>query len=538
MNNKQEFFEVPKRGSDRRSSRKRGGGSFFTHFLWMVFLGMIFLFATLALIKVSGTGPALKRSLIAILGGGPPVLAKDQEPLIVEKVVEVPVEKIVEKVVEKIVTVEVKPPMPSGYVAWQKTDVAKLWSEIPVKTEVVTTEGDTAVKERVREESYQIEMKVNLTVPKPNQSPAELAAINSHLPTMLNDFETLITEAEVSPFFHYLYQLKTERTQQNVTRIDELLSRHNLYDLETALQIKHPESGRKLLLVQGEIDVVSDGSDGDRWPELDDYISMSQHYQPFTSSGWAKRTKVPNPLLARWEEALKEYEKEFAQTGLSIERNRFLRQQIDQYKPQVADLKARSYLIAEADPFIVIPLSFLGRTEENEFGPAIGDYAVVIYGDKLYPAIAGDAGPSWKFGEASLRIARQLNEKASPYNRPVSDLTITYLIFPGSAEATKGPPDLDQWHQKCSALLDEIGGIGEAYSLHEWEDFIARKKAEEAAETAAPEAPAPTGAPAPADSKTNLKSEAVEPEAESKPVEATESKGNLEDAAEEPAPEN
>jgi len=545
MNDKQEFFKVPKRGGDKRSSRKRGGGSFFTHFLWMVFLGVVFLVVTLALIKVSGTGPALKRSLIAILGGGPPVLAKEKEPLIVEKVVEVPVEKVVEKVVEKIVEVEVKPPMPSGYVAWQKTDVAELWSEIPVKTEVVTTQGDTAVKERVREESYQIEMKVNLTVPKPNQSSAELAAINSHLPTMLKDFETLISAAEVSPFFHYLYQLKTERTQQNVTRIAELLSRHNLYDLETALQIKHPKSGRKLLLVQGEMDVVSDGSDGDRWPELDDYISMSQHYQPFTSYGWAKRSTVPNPLLARWEEKLKEYEKEFAQPGLSIERNRFLRQQIDQYKPQVADLKSRSYLIAEADPFIVIPLSFLGRTEENEFGPSIGDYAVVVYGDKLYPAIAGDAGPSWKFGEASLRIARQLNEKASPYNRPVSDLAITYLIFPGSAEPTKGPPDLVKWHQKCSSLLDEIGGIGEAYSLHQWEDFIAKKKAEEAAKTdapATPDTPAAPGSAAPeaGDSKADPNPAPAEAEAGAtpKPGESAGSKGNLEEAAEEPAPGN
>jgi hypothetical protein len=334
------------------------------------------------------------------------------------------------------------------------------------------------VKERERDESYQLEMKLNLTVPKPNQSVAELAAINEHLPSMFKDFNSLVEAAEVSPFYHYLYELKTTRLQQNITRIDEILSRHNLYDLETALQIKHPGTGRKLLLVQSEMDVVSDGSDGDRWPELDDYISMSQFYQPFTSYGWGKRTKVPNPLLTRWEAKLKEYEDEFAKPGLSIERNRSLRENIDTHKLQVSDLRARSYLIAEADPFIVIPLSFLGRREENEFGPAIGDYAVVVYGDKLFPAIAGDAGPSWKFGEASLRIARQLNEKASPYNRPVSDLTVTYLIFPGSADETKGPPDLAKWHQKCSTLLEEIGGIGEGYSLHQWEDLIAKKRAE------------------------------------------------------------
>lgn len=501
MNDKEEFFDVPKPGSGRRSPRKRSGSGFFTHFLWMILLGGLVLGVGLAVVKFTGNGPALKRALISWLGGTTrggdapaqvrPADAPAKERIVeVEKVVQVPVEKIVEKIVE------VKPPMPSGYVEWKKVDVAKLWSGIPVKTEMITTQGDTAVKERERDPSYEIEMKVKLTVPKPNESAAELASINAHLPKMLKDFPTLVEAAEVSPFYHHLYSLKTERIQQNVTRIDELLSRHNLYDLETILQVKHPGTGRKLLLAQGEMDVVSDGSDGDRWPELDDYISMSQFYQPFTSYGWPKRTNVPNPLLSRWETKLKEYEKEFAIPGLTVERNRYLRAQIEEYKPRVADLKARSYLIAEADPFIVIPLSLLGRRDENEFGPAIGDFAVVIYNDQLYPAIAGDAGPSWKFGEASLRVARQINPKASPYNRPVSDLTVTYLIFPGSADEKKGPPDLEAWHQKCSALLADIGGVGEGYSLHRWEDYIAKKKAEQEAAKAAAAPAASTPAPA------------------------------------------
>ena len=474
MNDKEEFFDVPKPGPGRRSPRKRSGRGFLTHFAWMVLLGGLALGVALAVVKFSGNGPALKRAIISWLGGttgrgdAPAQERPADEPareriVEIEKVVEVPVEKIVEKIVE------VKPPMPSGYVDWKKVDVAKLWSDIPVKTEMVTTQGDTAVKERAREASYGIEMKVTLTVPKPNESAAELAAINAHLPKMLKDFGKIVDAAEVSPFYHHLYSLKTERIQQNVTRIDELLSRHNLYDLETILQVKHPGTGRKLLLAQGEMDVVSDGSDGDRWPELDDYISMSQFYQPFTSYGWPKQTKTPNPLLERWETKLGEYEKEFALPGLSIERNRFLREQIEEYKPRVADLKARSYLIAEADPFIVIPLSLLGRRDENEFGPAIGDYAVVVYND-------------------------QLNPKASPYNRPVSDLTIPYLIFPGSADEKKGPPNLEAWHQKCSVLLADIGGLGEGYSLHRWDDFIAKKKAEqEAAKAAAAgNTPAPT----------------------------------------------
>ncbi|MEM9017884.1 MAG: glycoside hydrolase family 75 protein [Verrucomicrobiota bacterium] len=482
MNEKEDMFKLDADAPPVKNKRKRGC---FGHFLFMMLLGCAALILCLVVIDYTNSGGRVKKVLIELLGGETE-RAPAPEPKVVEveKLVEVPVETVVEKVVEKVVEVEVKPPLPSNYVSWKKVDAAELWSEIPVTTKVVSSEGDTAVKEREQDESFSIEMTVNLTIPKPNQSAEELAAINENLPKILNDFDELVAAAEVSPFFHYLYELKTERIQQKVTRIDQLLSRHNLYDLETVLQIKHPGTGQKLLLVQGEMDVVTDGSDGDRWPQLDDYISMSQYYQPFTSYGWGKRSSTPNPLLGRWEENLRKYEEEFAIPGLSIERNRYLRSRIEQLKLEISDLKARSYLIAEADPFFVLPLSFLGRSNENEFGPSIGDYGVIVYEDKLYPAIAGDAGPSWKFGEASLRVAKTLNEKASPYNRPVSDLDITYLIFPGSRDETKGPPDLKAWHARCHELLEGIGGIAEDFELYEWEDLIAKKKAEqEAAES-------------------------------------------------------
>lgn len=481
MSDKDEFFDIPEDEAPQPRNRAKKRRGFLTNFFIMMLLGCGFVILCLVLVDVTNSGGKIKKRAIDVLGGEtePPVPPEPRViEKVVEKVVEVPVEKIVEKVVE--VEVEVKPPMPSSYVSWKKVDAAELWSEIPVTTEMVTELGETAVKERERNESYQIEMKVKLTVPKPNESAEELAVINENLPKMLNDFDRLVEGAEVSPFYHYLYELKTDRVQQKVTRIDQLLSRHNFYDLETVLQMKHPDTGNKVLFVQGEMDVVTDGSDGDRWPELDDYISMSQYYQPFTSYGWPKTTSTPNPLLKRWETKLKEYEDEFAIPGLSIERNRYLREQIAHYKAGIVDLKGRSFLIAEADPFIVLPLSFIGRRDENKFGPAIGDYAVIIHGDQLYPAIAGDAGPSWKFGEASLRVAKQLNENASPYNRPVSDLEITYLIFPGSADPKKSQPNLKAWYARCSELLDGIGGIGEGFELHQWEDLIARKKAEAA----------------------------------------------------------
>ncbi|MEM7698871.1 MAG: glycoside hydrolase family 75 protein [Verrucomicrobiota bacterium] len=468
--------------TDPKKSKTRGCGF---SLIWLALIGAAIPILGLLLIDATNSGGKIKRVLREFVGTEPSAPEVRTETRVVEVPVEVEVEVPVEKIVEVERIVEVKPPMPSSYVAWRKIDTAELWSEIPVSTRVETNQGDTAVVERETDEAYEIEMTVKVTVPKPNETTEELAAINPLLPEILPDFGKLVEAAEVSPFFHYLYELKTRRIQENVTRIDRLLSRHNFYDCETVLQTTHPETGQKLLLVQGEMDVVSDGSDGDRWPVIDDYITMSDYYQPFTSYGWAKRTSNPNPLLARWKTQLKEYEDEFAIVGLSIERNRYLRSRIETLTAEIEDMEARSYLIAEADPFIVLPLSFIGRRDENSHGPAIGDYAVVIYKDKVYPAIAGDAGPSWKFGEASLRIAKQLNENASPYNRPVSDLDITYLIFPSSGEERKGPPDLELWYQRCSELLEGLGGLGDGYQLHQWEDLIAKKQAERAADEAA-----------------------------------------------------
>lgn len=499
MNSSRDFPEATGTGNapPNRPRKSTAKGSCLRLFLLVALCSAAFALLLVLLIDVTNSGGRIKRLIARALDIEPapavaPADPEDSSPgngetdstdsdtsaepevRVVEKIVEVPVEKVVEKIVE----VEVKEPLPSGYVPWKKIDTATLWNGIEVETKVDQQPGGLASKVRESDESYRIRMEIALTIPEASDSVEELGSVNPHLPEMFPDFAEMVEAAEVSPFYHHLYERKTKRIQETVTRFDRTLSRHNLYDLETALQIEHPGTSRKVLLVQGDMDVVSDGSDGDRWPELDDYISMSDHYQPFTSYGWPKQTDTPNPLLARWEERLEELEEEFAIPGLSIERNRYLRAEIAKYKPGVADLKHRSFLIAEADPFVVVPLSLLGRRDENEFAPAIGDYAVVVHEDKLYPAIAGDAGPIFKFGEASLRLARALNEKASPYNRPVSDLAVTYLYFPGTAEEEKGPPDLDLWHQRCSTFLDELGGLAEGYSLHQWEDLIATKRAE------------------------------------------------------------
>jgi len=439
---KEEFFDESTSGKNAGNSKKSSKRGCVRLIILMFLCSIAFAVLCVLLIDVTNSGGKIKRAIAGMLDiKADPVAIPKPEVKVVEKIVEVPVEKVVEKIVE----VERDRPMPSSYVPWQTIDTAKMWNGINVTTSVNEVEGQTASLEREKEESYQIKMELNISVPKPNDSVGALGSLNANLPRMFKDFSLLVENAEVSPFYYHLYELKTDYIQKNVTRLDRVLSRHNLYDCETVLEIEHPDTKRKALLIQGEMDVVSDGSDGDRLPDMDQYISLSDSYQATTSYGWPKQSDTPNPLLSVYEKNLKKYEDEFAIEGLSIERNRFLRSKIDFYKPRVEELKFRSFLIAEADPFVVVPLSFLSRKDENEFGPAIGDYAVVVYGDKLYPAIAGDAGPSYKIGEASLRIAKELNEKATPYNRPVSDLQVTYLLFPDSAEEKKGPAYLEEW---------------------------------------------------------------------------------------------
>ena len=379
--------------------------------------------------------------------------------------VEVPVvqEKIVEKVVEKIV--EVKPPLPSRAVDYGDTpdDLVKLYNGFQIRTSMEASEGDHASIERKEKQAYEIEYKLKLRVPKASETLDDLATLNDRLPAILPGLPEMMQTAKVSGFYHLLYKLKVERVQRYLTRLRRIPSKHNFFDCETVLELRHPESEQRVLLIQGEMDVVSDGSDGDRMPEYDEYIAKSPYYQPFTSYGWKKQTSQPNPLLSRWEEKLAKA------TASST---------IKTLKAEIADLKARSFLIGRKDPFVVVPTSFV-LARETPFKPKIGDYCVVIHEDKIYPAILGDSGPTYKSGEASLRMAKEISEKSSPYNRPVSDLTVTYIIFPQSRDRPFGPPDLAKWHQRCEEYLGKIGGLGEGYEMHVWEDLFAKEEAVE-----------------------------------------------------------
>ena len=356
-----------------------------------------------------------------------------------------------------------------------KLDTGRLFNGITLRSSVETTPGADASTERVDPDSYVLDLKLNARVPTPNRTLEELAKITPRLPELLPGLAAMAGPDSVSPLFAELYNTKLRMLRENLVRLDLLLSRHNFFDCQTVLQLQHPQSHRKALLLQADMDVDADGSDGDRMPVG---TGAPTNFKPFTSFKWAKKTPAPNPYLAGTEERLKRAEDEFAARNTPPDRKRDLRNAITQLRAEVATLKKFSFLIGTTDPYIVIP----GAFTHGRDAATTGDYALVIFGDAIYPSIVGDIGPNDKVGEASFRIGKQINPQTTPYNRPVSDLKVTYLIFPGTADPQFGPPDLEKLQDRCQKLVDEIGGA--TVPLHHWENIV-------------PPPPTPTPSPTP-----------------------------------------
>jgi hypothetical protein len=362
-----------------------------------------------------------------------------------------------------------KPPVITG-----KIDTSRLFSGITVHAEVDPIPGGAASDERADPQSYVLELKLHARVPAPNKSIEELAKVSPELPRLLPGLGAMVTPESVSPFFKELYDTKLRNLRENLVRLDQLLSRHNFYDCQTVLNLRHPESKRRAVLLQADMDVDADGSDSDRLPAGS---GLSANFKPVTSYRWPKKSQIPNSYLAPAEERLKRYEAELAVKTTAAERKRELKSGIAAVRDEIETLKKYSFLIGATDPYIVLPLG-LGKAD----GGKVGDYALVIFGDRIFPAIVGDIGPSDKAGEASLRIAKEINAIATPNNRPVSDLKVTYLIFPDTGERPFGPPDLEKLQARCETLVKEIGGAG--VPLHHWENII-------------PPLPSPTPTPTP-----------------------------------------
>lgn len=401
-----------------------------------------------------------------------------------------------EKVVEKRVEVPVPappPPLPAGPSLGTRKDVAAIFSGLQIESNLEAVEGGRATVERADGGSYAVEFNFKIKVPTAAKTLEEFTGINPALPVLLPSFKDLLATAKVSGFYHYLYDQKQKSIRANILRLDRVLSRHNFYDVESVLELEHQESKQKALLLQGEMDVVSDGSDGDRMDSFDDYIFKSQYFQPTTSYAWDKVTAKQNPVIPKLEEESRGIHEKLKAAGLSNADKASGEDRAREISHLIADLKRRSFLIAQEDPFIVIPSSFRSYRGVHAFTPDIGDYAVVICGDKMMPAIVGDYGPGNKSGEASLRIAREIDPKSGPYNRPVSDLRVTYLIFPNSAAKQHSAPDYAAWHKRCGDLLTKLGG--NAAALHQWVDRLKKPATPTPPATGAQAAPATSATP-------------------------------------------
>jgi Fungal chitosanase of glycosyl hydrolase group 75 len=359
-----------------------------------------------------------------------------------------------------------------------KIDLPRLFNGVTVRSEVETAPGGAASEERLEPLSYLLDLKLKARVPTPNRSIEDLGKVSPELGKLLPGLASMITPERVSPYFAQLYETKVRQVRENLSRLDAVLSRHNFYDCQTVLSLQHSETKRRALLFQADMDVDADGSDGDRVPAGN---GSPATFKPFTSFRWGKKSERANPYLAGMEEKLRQVEVE-QKSGLA-ERKRELKANAAQIRDEISAMKKYSYLIGAYDPFIVAPGSFMKGSDAVR----VGDYAVVVAGDNIYPAIVGDVGPNDKVGEASLRIAKEVNTLSNPNNRPISELKATYIVFNATADPSFGPPDLEKLQMLCEKFVNEIGGA--SVPLHHWENTV-------------PPLPTPTPTPIPTPTPT------------------------------------
>ena len=353
------------------------------------------------------------------------------------------------------------PALPERTEAGNYEHLATMSRGVNIKSNVNFRPAGKASVARKNPRSFVVRVSLDISLPKAADGKG-LLEVNPALAKVLPKYECLMKDSAVSKWYHSLYLHKQNRVRKNASTLSRLLDRHNFFDTDTILEIKDPDSKRRLLWFQSDMDVVSDGSDGDRMPTMRKDILESDYYQPTTSYRWLKRSATPNPLLPYWEGRL-----------AKLRKNRGSASAIDFAERTIFDLKKHSFLLADYDPFIVIPLTF--REGRSLYKPAPGDYAVVIVGKKVYPAIVGDYGPNFKTGEASLRLSQEINPRATVYSRPISDLQASYLVFPGTREVESGPINYERLYTRCNELLEEIGGLGAGIRLHPMVDKLAPK---------------------------------------------------------------
>ncbi len=359
-------------------------------------------------------------------------------------------------------------PTPIPTIDRKRLSVADLFNDIQVVSKIDAIRSpETASLDRTQPGSYRLELTLRIDVPAPSRTLEQITRNDPTLPAALPGLDQLLAGATVAPAFEQLYALKLDNLKSRLGRLDTLLDRHNFYDCETILQLQNPATSQRALFLQGDMDVNADGSDGDRNFAID---GSSLFFQPQTSYRWKRLTTRPNQFLASTQALVAKLKAATAAPGLPAARRTELRDQLAHEQATLYEIEHYSFLIAGNDPYIVLPGFLLRDAKGGPYTPAFGDYAAVVHDGIVYPALVGDAGPSLKFGEASLRLCKQINPRTTANNRPVSSLKVTYIVFPGSKDAAPGPPDLDKWKTRCTELLNGLGL--QPTSVFAWENLI------------------------------------------------------------------
>ena len=323
--------------------------------------------------------------------------------------------------------------------------------------------------------------------PVPLKTVEEFKRINPLLPTVLPGLSDLLASAKVSPKFDDLYDRKVKRLAKN------LMSDEEFFDCATVLHLT-AEKGRHVVLLQSDMDVVTDGSDPDRLARLEQYDAglLDNNFQPLVGYFWAGKPGQTNPFLDFYPREIAAVNAFTAQVNAMIQGlpeqkiagdhcfawRRLLaccksqsEELTDLYRKHAKDMNGGHSLIAETDPFVVVPGAWVPKDESkaaaagDPFQIYLGDYVAVIHKGVVYPAIVGDTGPEHKTGEASLKIARAIRPSASGNLGAVNGVGVTYLIFPGTHDP-RSKPDLDHFRVQVQKYLSEIGGLGG--ELHKW----------------------------------------------------------------------
>lgn len=353
-------------------------------------------------------------------------------------------------------------PTPVPVIPRKNYDLARLYTGLSLKSSVECTNGGRTALETIPEtNSYEVDIMLRVRWPAAATNSAQLAAATPELPTLLPDLERLLQVASPSPDYAQLLSNKEKSLRSHLSSLQKLPYRDSLFDCQTILNLKNPANGRHALLVQAIMNVNTDGSDGDRNLDID---RLSATFQPQTNYRWPKTGNHTNPCLASTGDHLEKVISELGSGTLTPTAKASLIEERDNDRATIEELKRWDFLVGAADPFIVLPSFMVGKHPGQ---PSVGDYAVVIAGGKLYPAILGDMGPGSKIGEASLRLCREIDPRSGADRRPVNRPEAVYLVFPGTAEKPFRVPDYAHWAERCRDLWKEFGGSNTVV-WHEW----------------------------------------------------------------------